>query len=376
MAKRIHFTRHPKRQYICEACGAAKLQWPSQVGNAFFCTHACYVEFGRGKPRKPRPEKRIRISKPCVRCGQPIVGVPSVVNRRSFCSTECQGKTFSGADHHNWRGGSSRWRRERGLGREYQEFRLRILFRDRGICRWCDDLGRRTSEKLEVHHIIPIGANRDLIFDDNNGITLCKQHHLLTKGREDEFAETLAALIGAKLRTSPAPNRTDKRPLKISGAELHGMYIREQMSLGQIAEKCGVTPKCISHHLKRHGIRVRTTAETRAIFRLTHPKAPKPDQPKGRGKSGYSLSPELKEKISGGMKRAWDDPEYRKRVSGSHQRHWTVAKRQAQADRFRGIPLSEEHRQNISAGLRTAWANKKGLENHAHRRDGGGTPKR
>ena len=45
------------------------------------------------------------------------------------------------------------------------------------LCSVCLDEGILNYDNLEVHHIIKLQANQDLLLDNNNLICLCKYHH-------------------------------------------------------------------------------------------------------------------------------------------------------------------------------------------------------
>jgi hypothetical protein len=56
---------------------------------------------------------------------------------------------------------------------EYQVWRSSVFNRDQYKCRVCNESGI-----LNAHHIIGVSVDISLIFDTNNGITLCKKCHL------------------------------------------------------------------------------------------------------------------------------------------------------------------------------------------------------
>lgn len=75
---------------------------------------------------------------------------------------------------------SQRWRR----------FRQYIILRDGGKCQRCaTKLGINTFDHLEIHHIKPRINYPELLFDENNCITLCKQcnDHLALNGLDFDW---------------------------------------------------------------------------------------------------------------------------------------------------------------------------------------------
>ena len=54
---------------------------------------------------------------------------------------------------------------------------IEIRERSQWLCSVCRDKGIITHEGLEVHHIVKLRDNPDLLLDDNNLICLCVDHH-------------------------------------------------------------------------------------------------------------------------------------------------------------------------------------------------------
>ena len=71
-------------------------------------------------------------------------------------------------------------------------WRMAVLKRDNNMCRVCG-----AQEKLTVHHIRPVRdvINTLLIYDINNGITLCKKCHDKTLNKESNFIEMFDAIV-------------------------------------------------------------------------------------------------------------------------------------------------------------------------------------
>jgi len=84
----------------------------------------------------------------------------------------------------HWKGGSYA-----GLHRhtaEWKDWRKSVFSRDDYTCQMC---GRR-GVYLEAHHIWPRAKYPDRVFDIDNGITLCRDCHNLTKGKKEQFIAT------------------------------------------------------------------------------------------------------------------------------------------------------------------------------------------
>lgn len=55
---------------------------------------------------------------------------------------------------------------------------IRIRERDHYLCVYCMQHDKRiTTEDIEVHHIVPISEDYNRRLDDDNLISLCREHH-------------------------------------------------------------------------------------------------------------------------------------------------------------------------------------------------------
>ena len=76
------------------------------------------------------------------------------------------GKVYRGGEERNLRK-SNAWKRKSEEIREKANF----------LCEVCRDRGSYTYDGLEVHHIIKIKDNKELLLDNRNLICLCQEHH-------------------------------------------------------------------------------------------------------------------------------------------------------------------------------------------------------
>ena len=62
------------------------------------------------------------------------------------------------------------------------------------LCEVCKAEGKYTYDNLEVHHIVKIKDNKDLLLEDSNLICLCQFHHRLaeTGQLDQEYLRELA----------------------------------------------------------------------------------------------------------------------------------------------------------------------------------------
>lgn len=79
---------------------------------------------------------------------------------------------------------------------EYRQWRRNILKRDKYKCQIC--YKTFLSRNLHAHHIIKKAKRPDLIFDLNNGITLCKEHHFPLNNKEQEYEQFFLDILKNK----------------------------------------------------------------------------------------------------------------------------------------------------------------------------------
>ncbi len=72
----------------------------------------------------------------------------------------------------------------------YKRWRSRVYARDGHACRLCG-----SKDGLNAHHIKMWASYPSLRFVVSNGITLCRVHHLLIRGREEAYEATFERLV-------------------------------------------------------------------------------------------------------------------------------------------------------------------------------------
>ena len=60
---------------------------------------------------------------------------------------------------------------------EWRNLRKEVLERDGYCCRSCGATAAESGFSLEIHHIIPPKGNKELFYNINNCVTLCKVCH-------------------------------------------------------------------------------------------------------------------------------------------------------------------------------------------------------
>ena len=122
-----------------------------------------------------------------------------------------------GAKNPQWRGGITR--QAITIRRGVNELRPQILERDGYRCRMCS----AHSKQLEMHHIIPVWAEPELVLSLENIATVCRPCHLSMSGREMEYAERFdvfpdkTTLAGPETLSSfPAPGTSKALPMPVN----------------------------------------------------------------------------------------------------------------------------------------------------------------
>lgn len=96
---------------------------------------------------------------------------------------EIRSKAKAGKKSHFWKGGLTKERKQLYDSYIYKEWRLSIFKRDNFTCVNCKQVGGY----LESHHIKPYRLFPELIFDLDNGVTLCKECHMLLDNKRGQF---------------------------------------------------------------------------------------------------------------------------------------------------------------------------------------------
>jgi hypothetical protein len=75
----------------------------------------------------------------------------------------------------------------------YREWVKQVKKRDKGRCRINN---KDCSGYLIVHHILPVRTFPELMYEINNGITLCQAHHPLKRAEEKRLIPEFQQLVG------------------------------------------------------------------------------------------------------------------------------------------------------------------------------------
>jgi 5-methylcytosine-specific restriction endonuclease McrA len=78
----------------------------------------------------------------------------------------------------------------------YAKWRKDVFLRDKHKCQYP---GCECKRGLQAHHILTWAKYPGLRFNIQNGITLCKKHHNMIKGREEDFVEMFHRILVEKM---------------------------------------------------------------------------------------------------------------------------------------------------------------------------------
>jgi hypothetical protein len=133
------------------------------------------------KLNRPITKSRIRDKIPCKTCGTLIKHIIFKVRNREtkFCSKQCytawqKSLENKGSNNPGWQGGKESKLSVLRKTSEWKVWRTKIFERDNYTCQKCKTIGGI----LHPHHIIPKSVDITLVYNVDNGITLCKKCHM------------------------------------------------------------------------------------------------------------------------------------------------------------------------------------------------------
>ena len=153
----------------CLVCGKRFEYWAGRP-EAKYCSKKCW------NYRNPK------ILNECLLCGKEFWSYKS--DNKIYCSKRCSSihhrELQKGDKSHLWKGGKTKINKlERQRG-EYREWRSNVFIRDDYTCQKCGIKSKKgLVVYLHAHHIKEFATHPDKRFDISNGITLCKNCHLL-----------------------------------------------------------------------------------------------------------------------------------------------------------------------------------------------------
>lgn len=151
---------------ICLVCGSEfRAVKDCKKRKQKYCSYKCF-------------KKRYRITNICKNCGKKIK--TSIAINKQYCNLECRNldyrKRMKGKNSRFWKGGKTKKSKIRKTCAEYKEWRMKVFKRDNFTCQECSE----RNNTIEAHHIKSQSEYPELIYDVDNGLTLCHECHKKT----------------------------------------------------------------------------------------------------------------------------------------------------------------------------------------------------
>jgi hypothetical protein len=163
-----------KKTFVCVVCGKHFLYYDKPNRVPKYCSKECW---GRRSPK---------VLNACLYCGKEHwVRMYKIKNGgRIYCSHKCstfhKQELLSGENSRWWRGGKTALAKLERTRAKYTKWRTAVFVRDGYACQRCGlRSGYRAKVFLHAHHIQPFSQEINLRYEITNGLTLCKNCHLL-----------------------------------------------------------------------------------------------------------------------------------------------------------------------------------------------------
>lgn len=153
-------SRELKKTLHCESC--QKEFEVQQYRKARFCSKECKI----------KNMESLTIEIKCFNCEKKFERKEPRIKRSNhcFCSNKCANEYNTGANHYEWK----EHLHDKHFQNEIKKWGKKVKKRDNYICQECGESNKRL---LQSHHIKSKSQYPNLIFDLNNGITLCVECH-------------------------------------------------------------------------------------------------------------------------------------------------------------------------------------------------------
>lgn len=158
----------------CIECGKEFEKWSFEI-NAKFCSLKC---------KHKNMTSNIIICK-CKNCDGTFLRKEHLLKRGTniFCTKKCADQHNSGRNHYEWKENLH----DKNLKTALKQWSNQVKERDNFCCLECGD---NRIKVLEAHHVKDRSSHPKLIFDLNNGITLCLWCHF-KKHKNDQKSSRL-----------------------------------------------------------------------------------------------------------------------------------------------------------------------------------------
>jgi len=155
---------------VCRVCGEFFESYKCQ--HKAFCSRECFHIYRKGLEVKKRGSREIVI---CRYCGVEFVALEC--HHRQFCSQGCKAKwqelNLCGGQNPNWQNAQVPPSTKVKRSVQWHRWRTAVFERDDYTCQSC----RQVGGYLVPHHIKSKQAHPELVYQIENGITLCRDCH-------------------------------------------------------------------------------------------------------------------------------------------------------------------------------------------------------
>ena len=141
------------------------------------------------------------------------VAVRTAAERALLIGSRRQGLTLK-----EWKGYKGKQHLLRQCGKEWAIWRRKVFSRDIFSCVMCGDCQRRGHRvTLDPHHIRPKAQHPELIYDVDNGVTLCRRCHRSIARKEHEYAKNFEDYVksACSIKRESPPSRQLKLELQV-----------------------------------------------------------------------------------------------------------------------------------------------------------------
>lgn len=195
-AIRRFYAENKSRFYMiknCTVCGKEYLVHIKSRSHSRYCSWKCYKmgykgenawNFGKKTPEETKEKIRKTVLKNPSRYW---LGKDRSEETKRKLSEYMRIHACRGSKHYAWkddRSETSRAKRARNVF-QFEDWRDSVFKRDNFTCLLCGNRGGY----LEAHHVKRFTDSEELRYESSNGVTLCRECHNLTKGKESVWEQ-------------------------------------------------------------------------------------------------------------------------------------------------------------------------------------------
>ncbi len=164
--ERLPNDKSGKSMWLCQCtCGNTTTAQGSHIKRGDIQSCGCLFEEKRSEELQSRKDKAA-TTLICKHCKEPFTLPKSHTKTRKYCSKECYNADI-------YTGITLAENRAMRQTKEYRDWRKEVFKADNYTCNKCGQRGG----SLAAHHLNSFTTHKELRFDLNNGVTLCKECH-------------------------------------------------------------------------------------------------------------------------------------------------------------------------------------------------------